>query len=335
MKTYQIKTYNVDWSYKDTINPNDILNEVSFTENINGGAWQMIIDTQYKIDDQNYKGGELVKVVVFDEYHKWWMQIYFWYISQIVKKVQQSREYTSFVCLWVNSLLNNVLFTNWVQSKTPSAMIKQVLTYFQNYYNCITEWSIDSSITTTKNYNRQYKNCFEIIKEVCEWNGLNFYVDWDWKLNVFKTWNNHFLKLHYDIDEMTITDTIEEMVNRYTSESWSGALYTYYNQSSIDTYWLRQKYEKNSELNDASTNQSYALQYLNDHYLPKETMTIKLNTNFPFENIKPWDTINVLNTTLDISWKKINKISYKPDQCVLTIDKTDTLWNVIDSNFNS
>jgi hypothetical protein len=59
-------------------------------------------------------------------------------------------------------------------------------------------------------------------------------------------------------------------------------------------------------------------------------MTITLNTNYPFENIKPWDKITVLNAWIDIFDKVVNKISYKPDQCVLTIDKTDTLWNVIE-----
>ena len=330
MKTYQIKTYNLDWTFKDTINPNDILNEVAFTSNINGGVWQLTIETKYSITDNSYQWWEFVKVVLFDDYHKWWIQIYYWYISQIIKKVQSSRETTSFVCLWINSLLNNILFTNGSQTQTPSWMVSTILTYFQNYYSCISAGSIDTSDTTSQNYNRQNQNCFEIIKSVCEWSGNKFFVDGAWKLNFFKTWSNHFLKLHYDIDEMTITDTIEEIVNEYKLARNGWTVQTYSDATSQSTYWRKEKYESKTDINSANTQNAFWNQYIADNKNPKEKMTIKLNTNFPFENIKPWDTITVLNAWIDISDKVINKISYKPDQCVLEIEPSDTLWNVIE-----
>lgn len=330
MKKYQIKTYTVDWSYKDTINPNDILNEISFTSNINWWLWQLTIETKYKIDDMNYQGGEFVKVVLFDDYHKWWLQIYYWFISQIVKKVESSRETTSFVCLWVNSLLNDVLFTNGSQTQTPSWMITDVLTYFQTVYSCISAGSIDTTDSTSQNYNWTNQNCFDIIKTVCEWSWLKFYVDGLWKLNVFKDWNSHFLKLHYDVDAMTITDTIEEVVNNYSLARNGWTVKSYSDATSQTTYWRKDKFESKTDINSATTQDTFGNQYILDHKNPKEHMTITLNTNFPFENIKPWDKITVLNAWIDIFDKVVNKISYKPDQCVLTIDKTDTLWNVIE-----
>lgn len=330
MKTYQIKTYNVDWSYKDTINPNDILNEISFTSNIDWWLWQLTIDTKYKIDELNYQWWEFVKVVLFDEYHKWWLQIYYWYISQIIRKVESSRETTSFVCLWVNSLLNNILFTNWAQTQTPSGMITDVLTYFQNSYSCITAGSIDTTDTTSQNYNWTNQSCFDIIKAVAEWSWSKFFVDGLGKLNFFKTWSNHFLKLHYDVEEMTITDTIEEIVNEYQLARNGWTVQTYSDATSQTNFWKKMKYESNTEINSATTQDTFGNQYILDNKNPKQHMTITVNKNFPFENIKPWDKITVLNAWIDIFDKVVNKISYKPDQCVLTIDKTDTLWNVIE-----
>jgi len=330
MKHYQIKTYKPDWTFIETINPNNVLNEISFSANVNWWQWQLTIQTDYAINTSKYYWWELVKVRVFDENHLEWKQIYFWYVSQIARTQDSSRSYFSLICLWVASLLKNVNYTNWDYTKTPSAMVIDVLTYFNTYYTAVVEWTIDTSSTTTKNFTRHYDNCFDIIDSSAKtiWNKR--YVDGEWNLNFFTTWNNHILHFWYDIDKMTITDTIEELVNRYTSESGGGALYTYYNQSSIDKYWLRQKYELNSELNSAATNQAYALQYLNEHYLPKETISITLNSNYDFETINPWDTITVVNTDLSIVNLPINKIQYSPDKCVLTIDKTDTLRNVIE-----
>ena len=329
MKTYQIKTYNIDWSFKDTINPNDVLNEISFSSNINWWVWQLTIKTTYKITNTNYIWWEYVKVWLYDENHKEWMQIYYWYISQIIRSVESSREYTTFVCLWINSLLNNILFTNGEYTKTPSEMINDVLTEFQWSYNCITAWNIDSSDSNSQNYNLQYESCFDVIKMVCDGTWYKFLIDWEWKLQYFGEWDSHFLHLHYDIEEMTMTDTIESVVNEYVLARnwWTVAIYR--DTTSQNNYGKKMKYESNSELNSANTQNRYWNQYIEDNKNPKETMSITVNTNYPFEDIKPWDKITVLNAWIEIVDKVVNKVSYKPDRCVLTIDKTDTLWWVI------
>ena len=329
MKKYQIKTYNLDWSYNATIDEKVIINEVAFTSNIDWGCWQLSIQTSYKIDDPHDRYGKYVKVVLFDEYHKGGKQIYFWFISQIIRQVDASSEYTTFVCLGVWSLLNSILFANWSYTKTPSDMVKDVLTAFQSHYWCITQWTIDTSDSTTQNYSWNYQSCFEIIKSVSEWSWSKFFIDWEWKLNFFKTWRNHFLHLHYDVEKMTITDTIESVVNNYTlARNW--AVGTYTDSTSIATYWRKDKYEMNSSLNSTATMDQYWNQYIEDNKNPKEEMSITLNTKTPFEDIQPWDTVSVLNAWIVLDNKVVNKISYKPDQCILTIDRSDTLWNVIE-----
>lgn len=117
MKTYQIQTFFIDWTYKDTINPNDILNEISFSSNIDWWPWELRINTTYKINELQYGGGEYLRVTLFDDFHKEGIQIYYWYISQIIRQIDSSREYTTLVCLWVSSLLKNILFTNWSYTK--------------------------------------------------------------------------------------------------------------------------------------------------------------------------------------------------------------------------
>ena len=330
MKTYQIKTYNIDWTYKATINPNDVLNEISFSSNINWWVWQLKIDMNTKPENSDYIWGEIVKVRMFDDFHHDWKQIYFWYISQIERIIEASREYTSFVCLWIQGLLNSILFTNWAQTKTPSQMIKDTIAFFQTQYSFISEWNIDESETVSQNYNRSYENCFDIVKSICEWNWKNFFVDAEWKLNYFQEWTNHLLHLHYDIEQLSITDTIEGVVNNYSlARNW-WTVKQYSDSDSITKYWRKDKYESNSWINSANTQDIYWNQYIQDNKNAKETISITLNTKFPFEDILPWDTVTVLNSEIEIKNKKVNKISYKPDKCVLTIDKTDTIRWVIE-----
>jgi len=330
MKKYQIKTYNIDWSYKETINPNDVLNEISFSSNVNWGVGQLSIQTNYKVTERDYKWGEFVKVWLYDDFHKEGKQIYFWYISQIETVIDSSREYTTFICLGVQGLLNNIFFTNGSQTKTPSTMIKDVLTLFQWSYNCITEWDIDESVTDTQNYNWSYTTCFDVIKSVCDGTWNKFYVDGEWKLSYFKEWDSHLLHLHYDISQLKITDTIEDVVNNYYLARYGWTVAQYQDETSIATYGRKDLYESNTWLNSANTQQLYGNQYIADHKNPKETISIVLNTKYPFEDIKPGDKVTVLNSEIELKNKVVNKISYKPDQCVLTIDKTDTLRGVIE-----
>ena len=92
MKTYVVKTYNLNWTYKETINPDHIINELSFSWSMNWWLWQLQIQTDYKFADTSYKGWEYVKVFLFDEFHDKdnWKQIYYGFISKIQRKAEES-----------------------------------------------------------------------------------------------------------------------------------------------------------------------------------------------------------------------------------------------------
>ena len=90
------------------------------------------------------------------------------------------------------------------------------------------------------------------------------------------------------------------------------------------------KYESNSNLNSAQTQNDYWNAYINQYKNPKQTIQLTLNAEYPYEDIKPWDTLTVLNTDLTtLQDLVINKIQYKTDQAIITIDYEDTLWKVI------
>lgn len=329
MKHYQIKTYQRDWTYIETINPNNVLNEISFSSNINWWVWQLTIQTDYPVNTSTYTWWELVKVRMYDEKHLEWKQIYFWFISQIVRTQETSRSYLNLICLWCASLMKKIIYTNWDYTKTPSAMITDALNYVRTYYSCLTAWTIDSTDTTTQNFSRDYDDCFDVINTTAETVWKKRFVDWEWKLQFFATWTNHILHLWYDVEKIVMTDSIEPVVNYLYLERSDWTVKTYTDATSITNYWRSEKYKSNTELNSSATQDEYWNSYIAENKDATTNITITLNTNYSFEDIKPWDTVSIVNTDLTITDLPINKIQYSPDKCVLTIEKIDTLRNVI------
>ena len=333
MKTYVVKTYLKNGTYKETINPDRILNELSFSWWINEWLWQLTIRTDYPFVDTSYKGWEFVKVWLYDENHIDWKQIYYWFISKIERTAEQSREYTTFTCLWVGSLLKNILYTNGSYSQTCYNMMVNILTFFRGYYTAVSQWSIENTITTTQAWNWTYNNCYDCFNTIAEAIWYNWTVDMAGKLNLFyPTTRNikHTVYMSEEVMSVRVTNSIEEMVNYYQLARNGWTIATYTDATSESTYWRKMKYESNSSLNSAQTQNDYWNAYINQYKNPKQSIEVVLNSEYPYEDIQPWDILTILNT--DLTTLKnliINKIQYKTDQAIITIDYEDTLWKVI------
>lgn len=331
MKTYVVKTYNLNWTYKETINPDSILNEINFSAWLNQWQGQLTIQTDYKFADTSYKGWEYVKVWLYDEHHINWKQIYYWYISKIQRKAEQSKEYTTFTCLGVWSLLKSIIYSNGNYSQTCYNMMTNIRSFFNNYYsNVITNWTIYNG-WNTQAWTWSWNNCFDCFTTIAKAINYNWTVDSLGKLDLFipSTRTKHIVHMSEEVMSITIDNSIEEVVNNYYLAR-TGAQSTYTNSTSQSTYWRKDKYEMVSNLNSATTMNDYWNSYIATNKNPKQSVQIVLNAEYPFEDIKPWDTISVLNTDLStLSNLVITKIQYKVDQAVLTIDYEDTLWKVI------
>lgn len=332
MKTYVVKTYNLNWSYKETINPDHILNEIAFSWSMNWWLWQLQIQTDYAFADMSYKGGEYVKVWLYDDAHVNGKQIYYWYISRIQRKAEQSREYTVFTCLWVASLLKNIIYTNGNYSKSCYTMMTDIRTFFNTYYsNVVTVGTIANDITTAQAWTWSWNNCYDCFETIANAIWYHWTVDWDWHLDLFipSTRTKHIVHMWEEVTSITVDNSIEEIVNNYYLAR-SGAQSTYTDATSQSTYGRKDKYEMNSNLNSATTMNQYGNSYIANNKNPKQSIQVVLNDLYPYEDIKPWDRISVLNTDLStLNDLVITKIQYKTDQCVITIDYEDTLWKVI------
>ena len=332
MKTYVVKTYYKNGTYKETINPDSILNEIAFSWSLDWWQWQLTLQTNYPFADTSYIWWELIKVWLYDEFHVDWKQIYYGYISKIERRAEQSREYTTFTCLWLWSLAKWILYTNGSYSQTCYNMMVNILTHLRWFYPSITKWNIANVNTTTQAWTWNYNNEFDCFKTIAEAIWYNWTIDMEWKLNMFlPTSNNpHLVSMSNEVMSIDIVNTIEEMVNYYQLARNGWTVQTYQNTTSQSTYGFKMKYESNTNLNSAQTQNDYWNNYIAHYKNPKQTMQIILNAEYPYENIQPWHRITILNT--DLSTLKnlvISKIDYKTDQAIITIDYKDTLWKVI------
>ena len=75
------------------------------------------------------------------------------------------------------------------------------------------------------------------------------------------------------------------MNNLYLARS--GAQSTYTDSTSQSTYGRKDKYEMNSNLNSATTMNQYGNSYIAQNKDPKQSIQVVLNSEYPYEDIKP------------------------------------------------
>lgn len=133
-----------------------------------------------------------------------------------------------------------------------------------------------------------------------------------------------------EINSLTVNNSIEELVNNYLLARNGWTVQTYSDATSQTAYGRKDKYESNTSLNSAQTQNQYWNAYIENNKEPKQSIQVVLNSEYAYEDILPWDTITILNTDLTtLSDLVISKIQYKTDQSIITIDYEDSLRKVI------
>ena len=72
--------------------------------------------------------------------------------------------------------------------------------------------------------------------------------------------------------------------------------------------------------------------YIEEDIIKTDTrykIVLDINTQFVFENIKPWDYIKARNLEYTIEWLQVVRISYDSDICILNLDQYDSAWKIL------
>lgn len=333
MIRYEIKVFDKAWTYQTTINPNVVMNDVSFTETTNWWQWQMNLNLALDFWDTTFHWWEIVKVILYSERYKQGKQIYYWYVSQVSRMYDINKGYIKLVCLWIWSLLTKIMYS-WDYSWTAEDLLTAIIAKFNTEYawNLITIWTIDSyewTISVSFDNDITCSKAIDKIREICDYYR---FVDSEWVFT-FKqkfSWTNHILANQQVVESMELNYNIESMCNKLFLARKDWTIKTYEDTDSQDLYWIKEKYVQQTSLETGQTQDDYWNSYIQQYSMPKNASTIVVNSEYGIESVVPWDTVSVVNTTYKINDLLIEKIKYTPDKITLTLEENESIrWVII------
>ena len=334
MIRYEIKVFDKSWTYKTTINPNVVMNDISFSATTNWWQWQMNLDLALDFWDTTFHWWEIIKVILYSERYKQGRQIYYWYVSQITRVYDINKWYIRLVCLWIASLLTKIMYV-WNYSWTAEELLTAIIWKFNTEYDwtLITLWTIDEYEWTISLSLAQDITCSKAIDKIAEICNYYWFVDSEWTFT-FKqkfTQTNHILANQIAVENIELNYNIESMCNKLYLERKDWTIETYEDTDSQNLYWLKEKFQRQPSLDDSSTQNDYWSSYIEQYANPKNASKIIVNSEYDIESIIPWDLITVVNITYPIQNLIIEKINYTPSKITLTLEENESLRWIISS----
>lgn len=329
MKRFLIKVYNKNWTFKENITENELLDTISFSSQKNW--WQSDINLSVK-KDFNYTWiwiSDFIKVSLVDDNFPNWKIVYTWIIEEINRKYTSDENYIIYVARWLSSILTRFSYydTWYTFSKTDTAsnIIKSIINYANTEYNWFdTSWIIDTVWNITVDFD--YTSCFDAINKVVEQVENTFWSIWDdGKVYFNNTTTTHRLSMWNEIQNLDLVEDGSEIINKVivVYNSWT---YIDEDTTSITNNWLFEvKYDK-TDL-DLAWATSFASKILEENQIKNKTQ-IEVNTNYAFENIKTWDNIKIQNINYPIN-TTVEKNDYNTTNANIYLDKYDSLWKIL------
>ena len=332
MDRYEIKVHDKAWEYKTTINPNLVMSDINFTENINGGQWQLKLSLALWFWDNTFQGWEIVKVILYNERYKEWKPLYCGFVSQISRVYDINKWYIQITCLWIASLLNSILFP-WNYTGTVEEILTEIISTFNDNYswNLISIWQIDEySENISLNFDQDI-TCTKAINEIRKITNFCRFIDPEWKFYFRErfTQTNHIVANQQVVENMNLNYNIESVVNKLYVQRKDWTVKLYQDTASQNAYWIKETFSRQDSIVDELTQDEFWSNYLVQNSNPKNASTIVINKQYDIESVNPWDTITVVNSEYSIKNLLIEKISYTPTKITLTLEENESLWGII------
>jgi len=335
-KRYQVKIYWFDWSYKMTINPSVVMNNISFSSQINWWQWQLDLQLSLPISNEDFDKSDFVQVTMFDEWsYSSGFLIYTWILTRIKRSISNKGEFISLNCLWLFAFMNRLFFNqswyNFTKNKTPDWIIKDVIDYFNTQYTAprLSYWSNIDPYWSNIQIKFDYKKCNEAIVDIQKaTSDRYFYIDETgdvtYKEKTAST-TTHKLKIWNEIDELIADEEVESVVNKVFVEYSTAIGWPYSDASSQTEYWLIEDKVSWTNIDSVWSANEYWANYIEENKSEKKQIRLTVNSKYDIESIKPWHRIKILNTEYTQDALQVQKISYKYDWLVVDLDRYETL----------
>jgi len=312
---------------------------IQFDQNINGWQGELSFKLSYAFTDTTFTQWDIVRVTEYDDNDKVGSLLYTWVISIINRVSNTSEEYIELTCLWLWTLLNNVIVylgASYTPTLTqdPSQTIKDIIDYFNTKYGgslISYSWGNIDSFWTSISITYDYDTCFDAIKKVAEASSFRWYIDQNGQFffKAVPVTATHTFTFKKDVESIELKEDFEGMVNKVYVERTAWVVVAYTDAPSWTAYWLKEKFESKTELQDVTSQNSYGNSYIASNKNIKRNLELIINTNFNLETIKPWDTITVSNVDYTISIVQILKTSYYVDKMRLYLDRVITFGDMV------
>ena len=294
-KQYSISVHDKDWSKKWIIKSSwaksELVSGISFTSSINSSQWEinLVLNRDYK--DTSIIATDFIKIYIVDINFPTWKLIYTWIVEEINRNYKADENNLELIVRWFWSILN------------------------RKYYN--TGGAIFTKTDTASN----------IIKEIISNFNTQFGYTWiNDSLVETTVWN-----ITIEIDNTTSFDSMNLVIEQntdyyfYIDSTWN-VIFKLKDDSIISHKFTAKKDLQNLDINEDSS------PYIEEDIIKTDTrykIVLDINTQFVFENIKPWDYIKARNLEYTIEWLQVVRISYDSDICILNLDEYDSAWKIL------
>lgn len=327
MKSFEIKLYSRTWAFKKTINPRNVSSEISFSEELEWGQWDMILTVEWEFSD--FLSTDIVEIREVDEDNKQISMTYTGIIEEIWVDELESKTLVNIQILWLFTALNDLIFKqSWnrvfTASMTPWNLVKAIIDSFNADYWSLSWWETQNLSTnlirytptsidvtgTVANYSFDNDSCLDAIKKALESKGFSFYIWADWICYVKQDADQSQIDLTMGRQIIKVERKVHkrEMVNTlYHERSWA-VEQTYSDAWSILIFWKKEKKEVNSDIQNATTQNTVWNEYVAEHAFERNEISILMKPQ-KSESITPWMLVTVNNIKIPLINKKITKIT--------------------------
>jgi len=332
---YNIKIYNLDWTYKFTLNTKAIKNDIAFSASINSWQWQLSLKLDKAFIDTSLVNTDIIKV-----YNKTTL-IYTGIVQAIIRVVNSDFEEISLPILWIWTITSYILYRDtwsatFTKTQDPSQTIKDIIDYLNTIYMA---WffSYDSNSIemywTSVAIDFDNVSCFKALQQCIKITDFKLFINNDWKV-YFKSkplTSDHRLTVWKDITNISVNEYSEKLVNKLIVK-YKTSSKTYEDITSQNTYWVKEIVISKTDL-DLAWADEFWNNYIATYKQPINKTTIILNKNFDFNLIKIWDTVRVNNFKYSIRNLQVVKYTYSKNQMTLLLEDFDNfgtaLWWIV------
>ena len=311
---YNIKIYDRKNTFKTTLSENTISCNFTFSATVWSGLSSLKFEYYGNFNIQHRD-----RIKIFKE----WKIIYQWYVTWIQKISDKSWEKEIITLNWLLWLLAYQPRPDWTYTSNPWTLIK-------NNFETIGDFNTDkiqqypTIISLQSSWNTALSFLQEILKTTSNyW----FFLTANNEVFFWPYEKEHHLTYWKEVFWIEITEDSSAYYNKFRiNYSWWTRIEE--NQNEIETYWESYQIITDSTIKNLTTAQARINSLFQENWI-KNTIKIKVNKDYDYFSILPWEILSIRNTKTIIENKPIKQIHYSKDSATILLESYTALENFI------